>query len=431
MGGEIFISYRREESGWVAGRLRDRLQRDFDPEKIFMDIDAKAIPLGANFKQVIERKVCDCDVLIAVIGKNWLSTTDDSGGRRLHNPEDFVRLEIGTALKREICVIPVLVDGVRMPRSMDLPEDLRSLIWLNALSVTAGTYFDVDCQRLAAAISQILEQLAAKEQERSAAEQRQREEAEARRREEKERLEAEQREKERLEKESLEAEQREKERLEAERLEKKRLEAEQREKELLEAELREKEHLDAEQQEKERLKAEQQEKERLEALRQEKQLLEAEQRVEAERLEKERLEAEQREKEKARETERKQQPSDMVDVLFQWVSRCYFVLAISGYLLATVLLFSNPRFNIVILSLVSLPNFIGLMNHRSWRCWTIFETIAYWIGAAVYGLVVVGGVAELGTYPKPTFPMIIAFSLQLLIAAIATICLRRQRSKVG
>jgi hypothetical protein len=309
---------------------------------------------------------------------------------------------------------------------MDLPEDLRSLIWLNALSVTAGTYFDVDCQRLAAAISQILEQLAAKERERSAAEQRQREEAETRQREEKEGLEAEQREKERLEAERLE-----KERLEAEQREKERLEAELREKERREAELREKEHLDAEQQEKERLKAEQQEKERLEALRQEKQCLEAEQRVEAERLEKERPEAEQREKEKARETETKQQPSDMVDVLFQWVSRCYFVLAISGYLLATVLLFSNPRFNIVLLSLVSLPNFIGLMNHRSWRRWTIFETFAYWIGAAIYGLVVVGGVAELGTYPTPTFPMIMAFWLQLLIAAIATICLRRQRSKVG
>jgi hypothetical protein len=166
MSGEIFISYRREESGWVAGRLLDRLQRDFDTEKIFMDIDAKAIPLGANFKQVIERKVAECDVLIAVIGKNWLSTKDVNGGRRLDNPEDFVRLEIGTALRREICVIPVLVDGVTMPRSMDLPDELRSLVWLNALSITAGTHFDVDCQRLAAAISQVLEKVAAEEQRR-------------------------------------------------------------------------------------------------------------------------------------------------------------------------------------------------------------------------------------------------------------------------
>jgi hypothetical protein len=69
MSGEIFICYRREESGWVAGRLRDRLRQDFDSEKVFMDIDAKAIPLGANFKQVIEKKVAKCEVLIAVIGK--------------------------------------------------------------------------------------------------------------------------------------------------------------------------------------------------------------------------------------------------------------------------------------------------------------------------------------------------------------------------
>jgi len=151
-----------------------------EPQLLSHRLSVKVYPLGANFKQVIEKKVGDCDVLIAVIGNNWISTTDDSGGRRLDNPEDFVRLEIGTALRREICVIPVLVDGVNMPRSTDLPEDLRSLVWLNALSITAGTYFEVDCQRLAAAI-QVLE--------KAAAEQLQREE---------ERLEAQRREKEGL-----------------------------------------------------------------------------------------------------------------------------------------------------------------------------------------------------------------------------------------
>jgi tetratricopeptide (TPR) repeat protein len=287
MSGEIFISYRREESGWVAGRLLDRLQGDFGTEKIFMDIDAKAIPLGANFKQVIERNVAECDVLIAVIGKNWLSTTDDNGGRRLDNPEDFVRLEIGTALRREICVIPVLVDGVRMPRSTDLPGDLRSLVWLHALSITAGSNFDVDCQRLAAAITLVLEKAAAEEKERLAVGQR-----------EKERLEAEQREKERLaaeerQKEPLAAEQRKKERLEAEQREKERLEAKQREKERLEAEQR---CLEAEQREKERLEAEQRERKRLEAERREKERLVAEQleqeneRLVNERRDKDRLE---------------------------------------------------------------------------------------------------------------------------------------------
>jgi hypothetical protein len=132
----------------------------------------------------------------------------------LDNPEDFVRLEIGTALRREICVIPVLVDGVKMPRSTDLPEDLKSIAWLQALKIT-GESFEGDCIRLAAAIKQELEEAAAQERERLA--------TEARQREEKERLEAELREKERGEagqgeKERLEAEEREKEPLGGQRV---------------------------------------------------------------------------------------------------------------------------------------------------------------------------------------------------------------------
>src|SRR5208337_1144263 len=85
--------------------------------------------------------------LIAVIGNNWLTSKDEQGGRRLDDPEDFVRMEIGAALKREIRVIPVLVDGALMPRSTDLPEDLKLLVRLNALRIT-DTSFDGDCQRL-------------------------------------------------------------------------------------------------------------------------------------------------------------------------------------------------------------------------------------------------------------------------------------------
>ena len=131
MSGQIFISYRREESRWSARSLRDRLAGSFDAKQIFMDIDA--IALGEDFVKAIETTVAKCDVLVAVIGANWLTSKDDQGDRRLDNPEDFVRLEIGAALKREICVIPVLVDGVKMPRSTDLPEDLRPLVRRNAL----------------------------------------------------------------------------------------------------------------------------------------------------------------------------------------------------------------------------------------------------------------------------------------------------------
>ena len=128
-----------------------------------MDIDA--IALGEDFVKAIEATVAKCDVLIAVIGNDWLNSKDDHGHRRLDNPGDFVRMEIGAALKREIRVIPVLVDGALMPQSTDLPEDLRTLVRHNALLIT-DTSFDGDCQRLAAAIRQILEEAAAKVQER-------------------------------------------------------------------------------------------------------------------------------------------------------------------------------------------------------------------------------------------------------------------------
>jgi TIR domain-containing protein len=208
MSGQIFISYRREESRWSARSLNDRLCRDFERKQIFMDLDA--IALGEDFVEAIETTVAKCDVLIAVIGNNWLTSKDERGGRRLDNPEDFVRMEIGTALKRKIRVIPVLVDGAVMPSSTELPEDLKLLVRRNALRIT-DTSFDGDCQRLVGAIKLVLEKAAAEEQERLAAEQGQREEAEARERAEKERLEAEQ-----LEKERLKAVLREKDRLEAE-----------------------------------------------------------------------------------------------------------------------------------------------------------------------------------------------------------------------
>jgi hypothetical protein len=203
MSGQIFISYRREESQWSARSLHDRLCRDFDPKQIFMDIDA--IGLGDDFVEVIETTVAKCDVLIAVIGKNWVTSKDDRGDRRLNNPEDFVRMEIGAALKRKIRVIPVLVDGALMPRSTDLPEDLKPLVRRNALAIT-GASFVGDCQRLVAAISKDLERAAAEERKRPEAEQREKERLETERcqREEKERLEAERRQRE--EQEGLEAE---------------------------------------------------------------------------------------------------------------------------------------------------------------------------------------------------------------------------------
>ncbi len=188
MGGHIFISYRREDSRWSAGRLYDRLIVRYARDQILMDIDG--IALGDDFVKTIEETVESCDVLIAVIGANWLTSTDEQGGRRLDNPEDFVRMEIATALRCDIWVIPVLVDGALMPRSTDLPDDLKLLVRRHALQF-GDTHFDDDCRRLVAAIEQVLEKTPTEHRD---SEERKRLEAERRERKEKERLEAQRRE---------------------------------------------------------------------------------------------------------------------------------------------------------------------------------------------------------------------------------------------
>jgi len=130
----IFISYRREDSVAYAGRLYDRLNAHFGAEhQVFMDVDT--IDPGVDFVEKIEQTVGSCDVLIAVIGKLWLTVVDEQGRVRLQNPEDFVRLEIQTALDRKIRVIPALVGGARMPRSQDLPSELAALARRNAFQI--------------------------------------------------------------------------------------------------------------------------------------------------------------------------------------------------------------------------------------------------------------------------------------------------------
>jgi hypothetical protein len=107
MNRQIFISYRRDDSSYAAGRLYDRLSTRFGKEQIFMDIDT--IELGVDFVQRIGEAVGDCHVLIAIIGKKWLEVSDVTGLRRIDNPNDFVRLELVSALDRHVHIIPALV----------------------------------------------------------------------------------------------------------------------------------------------------------------------------------------------------------------------------------------------------------------------------------------------------------------------------------
>jgi hypothetical protein len=131
--GRIFISYRRADSAGYAGRIYDRLSAHFGEDTIFMDVDK--IPAGLDFAEVLEKEVQACDVLVALIGTRWLNVKDSAGKRRLDNPQDFVRIEIAAALRRGIRVIPVLLDGVEMPRSADLPHGLKRLARRNAVFV--------------------------------------------------------------------------------------------------------------------------------------------------------------------------------------------------------------------------------------------------------------------------------------------------------
>lgn len=129
---KIFISYRRSESAAHAGRLSDQLTARFGSQIIFIDIES--IEPGRDFVEAIESGVSSCQILLAVIGQQWLTCSDESG-RRLDDPNDFVRLEIATALKRNIRVIPVLVQGAAMPRKQDLPDALAPLARRHAWEV--------------------------------------------------------------------------------------------------------------------------------------------------------------------------------------------------------------------------------------------------------------------------------------------------------
>jgi Tol biopolymer transport system component len=149
----IFISYRREDAAHAALLLHDRLSASFGEDKIFMDVDT--IDIGANFPEVIDRAVRSCEVLLAVIGQEWLTSTDAEGRRRLENEDDFVRLEIARALDRNIWVIPVLVQDAKMPRPDDLPEDLQELTRRHAARISLESW-NYDVGRLITGLERLL-----------------------------------------------------------------------------------------------------------------------------------------------------------------------------------------------------------------------------------------------------------------------------------
>jgi cytoskeletal protein RodZ len=149
MTGKIFINYRRDDSIGMAGRLHDRLAQTFGRDKLFMDVDH--IPVGEDFVTHLNNQVAACDVVLVVIGPSWLRAKDKAGQRRLQQPDDFVAIEIAAALARSIRVIPVLVDGARMPKESELPDSLKPLVRRQAAEVR-HSHFGRDAETLIASM---------------------------------------------------------------------------------------------------------------------------------------------------------------------------------------------------------------------------------------------------------------------------------------
>jgi hypothetical protein len=151
----IFISYRRDDSATICGRVFDSLERYFGQGAVFKDVDS--IPLGVSFPQYISSVLDKCGVTLVVIGHRYLDVTGPDGRRRLDDPGDLVRIEVETALQRPgMVVLPVLVEGATMPPADRLPESLRPLTQRNGAVVRNDPDYQGDIRRLETAIESTL-----------------------------------------------------------------------------------------------------------------------------------------------------------------------------------------------------------------------------------------------------------------------------------
>src|SRR5215813_1015206 len=151
---KVFLSYRREDAAYQATSIYEKLCQHFGETNVFMDVDG--IHAGQDFRRIIQTAVQECDVLLAMIGEQWLNMVDEDGRRKIENSTDFVRIEIETALARNVPVVPLLVGRATMPQSEDLPPSLRDLSFRQAVRVRAGRDFKRDTDDLVAEIRRAL-----------------------------------------------------------------------------------------------------------------------------------------------------------------------------------------------------------------------------------------------------------------------------------
>ena len=147
----IVISYRRDDSKWIAGRVFDRLQGHYGKDHVFMDIDS--IPFGLDFREHIQQTLDRCDVMVAIVGPNWIGS-DQAGGHIL-DETDWVRIELEAALKKKIPVIPLLIDRSRLPKPNELPDGLKGFAFRQTASVDTE-HFHSHMDKVIASIDQHL-----------------------------------------------------------------------------------------------------------------------------------------------------------------------------------------------------------------------------------------------------------------------------------
>ena len=152
---KIFISYRRQDTKPVAtliyGPLARHFEATFGAGAVFVDV--QGIPLGLDFRHYLNEQVQQAELLVALIADRWLTALDENGKRRLDNPNDFVRIEIEAALKRNIPVVPLYVDGAKFLTEEELPDPLKPLAWRHGFTLdTDSRFFEAHLARLIAGL---------------------------------------------------------------------------------------------------------------------------------------------------------------------------------------------------------------------------------------------------------------------------------------
>ena len=143
--GDICISYRRADSQAITGRIFDRLIAHYGHGSVFMDIDN--IPAGIDFRQYLNKTLQKATVLLAIVGPKWLGA-GKGGPDRIHDESDPVRVELETALRNGLAIIPVLIGNRKMPGAAQVPSSLKDFVFINAVTVDPGVDFDHHMQRL-------------------------------------------------------------------------------------------------------------------------------------------------------------------------------------------------------------------------------------------------------------------------------------------